>query len=244
MTVGPTPIARRRARRPLGLTGVVAVVLLIGGIAVVLLVQRGVFKGSSGSKALLGSGIAARETRDVSRFSAIDLAGSNTVTIRAGSKQSVVVSADDNLLRRVTTRVKAETLVIGTTGTFTAKSPMSVKITVPSLATLRLSGSGSVTASHIREARLTIGLSGSGVVRASGTATRLDVALDGSGEAQLARLVARNARAVISGSGRILVTATATLDAAVPGSGSIAYGGNPAHVTRRVTGSGSITPSS
>ncbi len=240
----PTPIARRRARRPRGLTGVVAVVLLIGGLAVALLVQRGVFEGSAGSNALLGSGIAVTQTRDVSSFRAIDLAGSNTVTVRAGSKQSFVDSADDNLLRRVTTRVEAGTLVIGTIGSFTTRSPMSVKITVPSLATLRLSGSGSVTASHIREASLTISLSGSGVVRASGSATRLDVALAGSGEAQLARLVARSARAVIAGSGRILATATGTLDAAVPGSGSIAYSGNPAHVTTRVTGSGSITPSS
>jgi hypothetical protein len=35
--------------------------------------------------------------------------------------------------------------------------------------------------------------------------------------------------------------ATNTLQASVPGSGTIAYSGNPAQVTRSITGSGAIT---
>ena len=84
-------------------------------------------------------------------------------------------------------------------------------------------------------------LAGSGVLRASGTATRLDVTLSGSGDAQLEQLAARDVHAVVTGSGRILVTTTKSLDAAVPGSGVIVYSGNPAHVTTNVTGSGAVT---
>ena len=47
--------------------------------------------------------------------------------------------------------------------------------------------------------------------------------------------------AVISGSGLIQVTATASLDAAVPGSGTIIYTGNPPQVTTSVTGAGTVT---
>ena len=65
--------------------------------------------------------------------------------------------------------------------------------------------------------------------------------LDGSGQARLLGLVARDVRAVIGGSGELLVTATDRLDASVPGSGEIIYAGNPAHVTKSVTGSGEIT---
>jgi len=79
------------------------------------------------------------------------------------------------------------------------------------------------------------------VITASGSARRLDVALGGSGDAQLGRLVAGDVRDVIGGSGRAEVTATNTLDATVTGAGAITYGGSPAHVTKTVTGIGAIS---
>jgi hypothetical protein len=66
----------------------------------------------------------------------------DNVTVAVGGRQSVVVHADSNLLRDVTTRVVAGTLVVGTTGSFSTRSPMSVEVSVPSLASLTLSGSG------------------------------------------------------------------------------------------------------
>jgi hypothetical protein len=47
--------------------------------------------------------------------------------------------------------------------------------------------------------------------------------------------------AVISASGDIHLSAMHSLDASVPGSGAILYGGNPRHLTTSVTGSGEIT---
>ena len=70
----------------------------------------------------------------------------------------------------------------------------------------------------------------------------LDVSLSGSGDAQLGELSARSVHAVVGGSGRIVTTATDTLDAAVPGSGAVVYGGAPTHVTSNVTGSGAVIP--
>jgi hypothetical protein len=196
-----------------------------------------------GGGGLVGSGTVAAQPRHLAAFSSVDLAGSSNVTIRAGGRQSVVVHADDNLLGQVTTQVHAATLVIGTRGSFTTSSPMRVEISVPSLEAVTLSGSGSgaITASNIQGPRLSVRLSGSGVVRASGTVTRLDVSLGGSGDAQLDRLVARDVHAVLAGSGRIVTRATNTLQASVPGSGTIVYSGNPAQVTRSITGSGAIT---
>jgi peptidoglycan hydrolase-like protein with peptidoglycan-binding domain len=69
--------------------------------------------------------------------------------------------------------------VIGTTGSFTTKNPMSVEISAPSLAAVKLSGSGQISLSGIKAPRLTVTLSGSGALYASGTATQLDVTLGG-----------------------------------------------------------------
>ena len=189
-----------------------------------------------------GSGVAATSIRALPNFSGIDLAGSDNVTVVAGARQSVVVHADLNLLSHVTTQVIAGTLFIGDVGSFSAKSPMYVKVSVPSLAVLDLSGSGDITVTGVRASRLTVTLSGSGDISASGSVTRLSISISGSGDAQFSGLIARNVDAVVSGSGSIFVTATQSLDAEVPGSGAILYSGNPAHVTTSITGSGAVTP--
>ena len=82
---------------------------------------------------------------------------------------------------------------------------------------------------------------GSGTLTGSGTTTRLDVTVSGSGTVQFTRLVANDVRAVVSGSGSIFITATKSLDASVPGAGAILYVGNPQEVTKSVTGTGAIT---
>ena len=91
-----------------------AALVLLASTGLLLLVETDVFRGSSSASGQ-GSGVAASQTRDVAGFSGIELAGSNVVTVRVGGTQSVVVHADDNLLSRVTTQVRAGSLVIGNT---------------------------------------------------------------------------------------------------------------------------------
>jgi hypothetical protein len=164
--------------------------------------------------------------------------------VSVGDTQSVVVHADDNLLAKITTTVKAGELLIGSApGPYTTKSPSSVEVTVPSLDSVTLSGSGIIDVSGIYAPTLSVRLPGSGVLRAEGRTTSLNARLDGSGDVQLQGLVAKDVHAVVSGSGRILVTATRNIDATVSGNGAIVYGGNPPQVTTHMTGSGAITPS-
>lgn len=126
------------------------------------------------------SGAAVTQTRTVAGFTSLDLAGSNNVTIIAvGRPQSVVVHADSSLINHVTTQVVAGTLVIGDAGSFTARGPMSVDVSVPSLTALSLSGSGQISATAISTPQLTVAISGSGLVSAAGTATlTVDLAVD------------------------------------------------------------------
>jgi len=211
-----------------------ALVLAVFGI--VALVHGG---GSSGS-GIRGSGTAATQTRNVASFSSLNLAGANDVTVTVGARQAVVVRADSNLLGHVTTQVVAGTLVIGDTGSFTTRTPMSVDVTVPSLTAVSLSGDGQISITGINATRLTVTVSGSGLLSAAGNVTRLDVTLSGDGQAQLSQLTARDVHAVVTGSGLIQVTATTSLDAAVPGTGAVIYGGNPPQVTTSVTGTGTV----
>jgi hypothetical protein len=227
MTVAPSN-AQSRRRAP-AVAAFVVILAALGVVALSLTMSRD-----------HGSGVAAVQARDVPPFDRVELAGSNVITIRAGAPTSVVVHADTNLLEQITTRVEAGTLTIDQTGTFDTQRPMRVDVRVPSLTALTLSGSGVVTAAKIDAARLTVALPGSGVIRASGTVGRLEVALAGSGDVQLEQLTARDARATVRGSGRIFVAPSHSLEAAIPGTGTIVYRGDPAHVTTSVTGTGTV----
>ena len=242
MSTAPAPVPHGGARRRHRVTLGAVAAFLLAAILLMLLVDR-IFFAHTSTSVGTGSGVASTQARSASRFTAVDLAGFNNVVVRAGAKQSVVVHADSNLLTRVTTRVRAGRLVIGTTpGNLAAKSPMYVVVTLPSVEALTLRGAGNITVSNLDSRRLTVRLPGAGMIRATGRAARLDVTISGSGTALLGQLTARDVKAGVSGDGSIMLTATHRLDAAVSGSGTILYGGSPAHVTTRVTGDGTITP--
>ena len=188
------------------------------------------------------SGVASTQARSLPAFTGVDLAGDNNIIVQVGARQSVIVHADSNLLRRVTTRVRSGRLVIGTTpGNLSAKSPMFVAVSLPSLDALRLQGDGNISVTGIDSKSLTVALPGSGTIDATGTTTKLDVTISGEGTALLRRLIARDAKAALSGDGSIMLTARHSLTARVSGSGTVLYGGNPPRVAERVTGSGTIS---
>jgi Putative auto-transporter adhesin, head GIN domain len=216
-------------------------VILVALIVAAVVIGRA-FSGSSTSPGT-GSGVAATHARVVPTFKGIELAGANNVIVRVGQKQSVTVHADDNLLARVTTQVRSGNLVIGQTpGNLSAKAPMSVVVSVPTLDAITLRGDGNISATQIDSPSLTITIPGSGTVHATGTTAHLTVTIGGSGAASLGGVTARDARAALSGDGTIMLTARHSLAATVSGSGAIFYGGNPPKVTQTVTGTGTIMP--
>ena len=111
MSTAPTPVHRRTTWGRLRLTLSVLGMLLLAVIVIAWLVHR-VFN-SSGNPPGTGSGVAATQARSLPPFTGVDLAGDNNVVVHVGSSVSVIVHADSNLLRRVTTRVQSHSLVIG-----------------------------------------------------------------------------------------------------------------------------------
>ena len=206
-----------------------------------------------------GSGIETSSKREVAAFSRVDLRGAADVSIVAGRARSVTVRGDDNLIGRVKTKVEGDTLVISSRP-YRSEIGISVEIGVPTLNGVELSGSGTMDVHKLSGAsfsadlsgsgemeiegkvgELELGIPGSGDVDADGTTDSLKVEIRGSGDAQLDRLSARNAQADISGSGDVSLRATTSLEASISGSGDISYSGNPGHVSKKISGSGTIS---
>jgi hypothetical protein len=195
-----------------------------------------------GLNTIKGSGNVTSETRDVSGFTGINLAGSANVDVTLGEPEAVVVEAEDNIAPLIETRVENNQLVISLkpkTNIATTK-PVRVHVTMKSLDKITLGGSGGVTSSNLNGDAIQVDLPGSGNIQLSGTVKSAIITLSGSGRVTCDQLKASSVRVKVSGSGNARVYASDSLEAGVSGSGSIRYSGNPAQINKNVTGSGSI----
>ena len=187
-----------------------------------------------------GSGNARTEVRNVPAFSAIDITGPIDTEIAVGPESHVEITGDDNIVPLITSDVHGDRLDIGARKNVRPSVHLAAKITVPRLVGLSLTGSGDVTAHGVQGDHLSVTLTGSGTIRADGTAHEAQVDLTGSGKVALDQLAAETATVSVSGSGDVAVAASKTLDVSITGSGDVTYRGDP-ELKKRITGSGNVS---
>jgi Putative auto-transporter adhesin, head GIN domain len=216
--------------------------------------------------ATTGSGTPATETRDPGAFSAIAMRGDIDVVVRQGSRESVHVSTDDNLLRLLETVVEGSgdkrTLRISWPRGENVKSRAKTVVTVdvvkldsiglagsgdlsvgalktPALA-LSISGSSDADLRQLETDSLRVSIAGSGDVQATGKATALQISIAGSGDVQARELAADDVSISIAGSGDASVRANKSIAVSIAGSGDVEYAGSGVLAKSRVAGSGSV----
>ena len=189
-----------------------------------------------------GSGQITSESRQVSGFSKVELSGSGELTIEQTATESLTISAEENLLPKLTSEVSDDTLVLRSTSNakIIPTQPIKYSLTVKDLSGLAVSGSGSVTISKLATAALSTNISGSGAVTASGTADQQDLKISGSGRYQAEQLTSKTVKVDMSGSGVASVHASDALDLHMSGSGTLTYTGDPKQVTQQISGSGKV----
>ena len=204
------------------------------------------------------------QTRDVSGFSGVAASGSFDVFITTGSRESVRLEGDNELLDKIETVVEGKVLHIRTKREYQNDhldfDGVEIHVTARELNELKLSGSGKmrvnsplkadafsasvsgsgrIDASQITSNRLKAAISGSGGFNASGSAKETEITVSGSGGFNGKNFTAGDAKVRVSGSGDVYLRAENTLEGVLSGSGVIHYSGN-AKVTERKSGSGRI----
>jgi Putative auto-transporter adhesin, head GIN domain len=189
-----------------------------------------------------GSGQITSESRQVSGFSKVELSGSGELTLEQTGTESLTISAEENLLPKLTSEVSDDTLVLRSTSNakIIPTQPIKYSLTVKDLSGLAVSGSGSVTMSKLATAALSTNISGSGAVTASGTADQQDLKISGSGRYQAEQLTSKTVKVDMSGSGVASVHTSDALDLHMSGSGTLTYTGDPKQVTQQISGSGKV----
>jgi hypothetical protein len=188
-----------------------------------------------------GSGKAATEKRSVSGFSSVEMTGSGELQIEQTGTESLVISADDNVLQFITSDVSGGQLRLGMkNGSYSTSNPVVYKLTVKSLNGIALSGSGSITGKALATDSMKIELSGSGEITTAGSTDHMEVVVSGSGNVHGEAFKNKDARVEIDGSGSATVAASERLDANINGSGSVEYIGDPI-VSVSKHGSGTVS---
>jgi hypothetical protein len=188
-----------------------------------------------------GSGTVKTETRTVSGFTAVELAGSGDVQLDQTGAESLTISAEENLLPLLTSDVVDKTLKLGVkdNSRIDSSQPITYTITVRDLTGLDVAGSGSQTATNVRTTSLRVRVAGSGSVTATGTADAQDVQMAGSGAYHGTGLTSLTATVNSAGSGSADLAVRDRLDVTIIGSGSVSYSGSP-QVKQSIRGSGSL----
>jgi hypothetical protein len=198
--------------------------------------------------ATAGSGQLATQSRQVSGFTSVELAGvgelsidqTGTESLQTGT-ESLTVSAEDNLLPLLTSEVEGDTLILGkkpNTRIVTTK-PITYTLTMKDITGLAVSGSGTINAPKLTTAALRIEISGSGMITTAGNADDQSLEISGSGRYLADGLTSKTTTAEISGSGTANLVASDALDVKISGSGTLTYSGNP-QLTQTGSGSGRL----
>jgi hypothetical protein len=182
--------------------------------------------GPSGTR---GSGIVKTESRSVIAFSSIAFNSEGTVTVQQTGKESLTISAEENLLPLLDTHVTNHILSIGTVNNANINPTKSIEfaIEVRSLEGFNMNGVGHIEAKGIQGKHLTIGLTGAGDMSIEGAADSLDLSLEGVGGYQGEGFKTKQATVRSEGVGGAVLNVSDQLDISVSGIGTVEYIGSP-----------------
>jgi hypothetical protein len=204
-----------------------------------------------------------KETRNVTGFDEVSFCLAGEVYISLGQSYNVVLEGDRDYLKEVETKVSGGELVIKRDSWWnTGNQKVIVRITMPALNGVDVSGSGKVMVNDpLKSDHFEADISGSGkvylkdvtmgsvefdisgsgsfTVEGSGTMDKLEVDISGSGSYKGESTKIGTFDASISGSGNCDCYVTDMLRAQISGSGSVWYSGNP-KIDASISGSGKV----
>jgi hypothetical protein len=206
-----------------------------------------------------GEGAMVPERRDVGKFNRLVLSMNAVVIITDTLESSCVVIAQQNIQEAIVTRMDGNTLVITSKGNLETEKPVEIAIGMNKAEAVEVNGTGEVSGSNTLKnesfdfevngsgklmldlvaVKVTGAVTGSGLVKLSGSANALNVEINGSGTINAGNFSVSKSKAKISGSGSADLTVGESLQASVSGSGVISYRGN-AVVDKKISGSGEI----
>jgi hypothetical protein len=199
--------------------------------------------GSEDGPALTGSGERTVQARNLSGvFNCLEVTGSVNIELKREDRNSIEVYGDSNLVDLIEIKLMETTLNIGFKRgiSFVSLLPLKVVLSTPAIPEVVVRGSANVLLEGLDQENLKVELLGSGGVIAAGRVDYVALDLQGSGDIDTMRLVARKAFIKVQGSGDVRAFASDEVKARLHGSGDVHVNGGSRVRDSKVSGSGRI----
>jgi hypothetical protein len=149
----------------------------------------------------------ASESREVGTgIETVELHGPIDMTLRQGAVASMLVRGEQRMLGKIETTQEGRTLHIGTKGMLLHhRQPLQVVLVLPSLANVRIHGTGDSTVNGFSGDKLQVQLHGSGNVIFNGRYRDIAAAVHGSGDLELNGGNSDKVAVQLAGSGQMTV---------------------------------------
>ena len=186
-----------------------------------------------------GSGKREVQKRDVQPFTSISSMGAFNIEVVAQKAQSLEIEGDDNILPLISTEVSNNTLRIKNVRGFSINEPVKIRISVPDLSGLNVSGAGSVDISGLKNEKFEIGCDGAPTIKVSGTTKVIDIDSSGAGKIDTHNLHAQSGVIDSKGVTKIDVDVKDQLDVTISGPSTVTYEGDPT-INKTIHGPGRV----
>ena len=214
-----------------------------------------------GLRLIKGSGTVITEEYDVGDFDSIDFSGVGIINIVQDGKESLRVTAEDNIIDNLSVEVRGSTLYISPKRVVINLVPtrdVIFELHIAEIKEIKISGVGSVQSDMLDVKDLKIDssglgnielgiygesldakISGAAVFEISGEVKTQEIDISGLGTYNAKDLISNDCKISISGSGNAEVNVVQNLEIEISGLGSVEYMGAPS-VKQNVSGGGSI----
>jgi hypothetical protein len=212
---------------------------------IITLALMGLLIGCSGEAGpvniVRGSGNVVTEERPMSGFTAVSLQGVGRLEIDQTGSESLSITADDNFLPYIETRVRGSKLIISIQDntTFNDVTDLVYHVTAKTIENLELDGAGDIQVNNLDTEEWQVNLDGGGNINVAGKVTRQEVEINGLGLYNAEDLSCQEAAVQQNGAGMIVVQVSDQLDVTIDGVGSVEYIGDPT-VTQTLNGLGTV----
>jgi len=186
-----------------------------------------------------GSGNRQTQKREVETFTSITAEGAFQINVVSQKSLSLEIEGDDNILPLISTEVSNDVLRIKNSRGYSVSEPINIRIKVPNIEGLTVSGAGNISVSGLKNDKFEIQANGAPTITVSGETGLIDIDTNGAGKIDAHKLRASKGVVDSKGVSKVDVYANDQLDVTVSGPSHVTYEGDP-KVTKTVNGPGSV----
>ena len=188
---------------------------------------------------ITGSGNRELQKREVAAFTSIMTEGAFNIEVTCQKDLGLQVEGDDNVLDYVSTEVSNNVLRLKNTKGYSVNEPVKLKISVPNLEALSVSGAGRIEIKGMNNEKFVIDSNGAPSISVSGTTKSIYINTNGAGKIDTHSLHASRAVVDSKGVSRVDLDVADQLDVTVSGPSVVFYKGDPV-VNKTVHGPGKV----